>query len=253
MAGKGKILKLGLLALLSLVPLSVYSSQLTVGIGSQINFGSSSSLSNSLTLVNNGEIDFGTGIHQLASFNNNADAFGGSSTVILNKDWNNSGNFTAQTSTIEFSDFSPISLINGNTSFYNLQALTTAPKSLVFEGGSVQTFLNDLTLTGDVTNLLTLTTDTIPQVVNFAIEATATHTIDFVNVSYNHGINQHIAPGSATSFNSVQGLFVRGWFLTSLIQIIPTLNTGSTILLLLLLVVISRKFLIVKNHGETNE
>ncbi len=253
MLDKGKILKFGLLALLSLVSLSVYSSQLTVGIGSQINFGSSSTLSNSLILVNNGEINFGTGIHQIASFNNNADAFGGSSTVTLNNDWNNSGNFTAQTSTIGFSDFSPVSLINGNTSFYNLQALTTAPKSLVFEGGSVQTFLNDLTLTGDVTNLLVITSDTIAKVVKFSLENMATQTIDFVNVSYNHGINQHIAPGSTASFNSVQGPFVRGWFLTSLIQIIPTLNTGSTILLLLLLVVISRKFLIVKNHGETNE
>lgn len=221
----------------------VFASKILIGQGSTVNLGTGSLYSDTLEVENNGLLHWGSGNHQIYSFHNlnTAIAFAQSSYISVLQNWENLNDFFSDSGSVEFIDSFPISNIIGNTVFFNLITSSTIDKTLVFEMGSTQGVLNNLALTGISGNLLKIRSSSTSGVANLQLENLASQTVDYVDISYNHGIRQHIAPGSAASFNSIQGPGVRGWFNVSLAYMVPTLNILSLLALFIMVLFLSKK------------
>jgi len=133
-------------------------------------------------------------------------------TITLTGTWNNTGTFTAGTSTVSLLDGqSPVSIL-GESTFYNFSAVTTTGKQINFVAASTQTVTNSLTLQGAASNLLVLRSTITSTRAYINLQAGATQTIDYVNVNDHEATGQHIAYGTAASFNSVDLGNNHKWF-----------------------------------------
>ncbi|MEN1728108.1 MAG: hypothetical protein AAGJ52_06675 [Pseudomonadota bacterium] len=211
---------------------------ITVGSGSLLDLGGATLSNASHSLVNDGTLRLGTsfGTWQDVATNSAADTQGEDGTLELVGDWSNGGAFNPGSSLVRFIDGGTgNSQILGATTFYDLSAVTATGESLVFESGREQGVLNSLEFVGADSNLLRIFS-TSPGVEGLiSLVPSAAQTVDFVDVSDNHGVLQVIAPGSPAAFNSIQGPNVRGWFSTPLLFPIPTASTLGLILMALLL------------------
>ncbi len=230
---------------ISASPMSL-ASKLIIGQGSTVFFGSSSIQSTSLEVDNSGDLNWGSGQHQLLNFINRGAAVSNaqSSSIQVLQDWQNDGSFIPGTGTVEFLDSMPVSRLTGDTGFYSLVVASTVEKTIFLNHSSTQSIENHLTFTGVAGNLLKIRSSSEPNPAFLDLAQAATQTIDYVDVSYNQSINQVIAPGVPHAFNSLRGSNVRGWFLEFSAVPIPMLNPLSLFILLMLIALVTRKHLI---------
>jgi hypothetical protein len=218
----------------------VKAATISVGSGSSLDFGGATISSSGLTLDNSGQVDFGSSQILLSNLSNQANALmlAANSVLTVTGNWFNGGSFDAMTSSVQFIDgVSPVSQITGQTTFNEMIATTSNGKVLSFAAGIEQAVVNNLELTGIDGNLLMIVSDNPGNQALLSLYRDATQSVDYVDVSDNHGVWQVIAPGTPSSYNSIQGPNVRGWFGTPLQFPVPTIGYIGQILLIVLMLI----------------
>lgn len=144
---------------------------------------------------------------------------GNSATLELSGDWDNTGSFVAGTSTVRIVDGCGLlsGVVNGNSSFNNLQLTTSTGKQVSFTAGSTQTVTGGLTVTGAASNLLKIrsTVDGSQAFMNLL----GTSSTSFTFVRDNNAISNTIPLGSS----SIKGSNSPGWLLAQAIPLLPPL------------------------------
>ena len=149
-----------------------------------------------------------------------------SATLEVAGDWDNSGTFTAGTSTVQMVDGCGLAsaVIAGDTVFANLDMTTTTGKLYSFTAGSTQAVTSSLMLLGAAANLLTLRS-TLGGSAAF-LNVHGSSSADFVDVQDNDatlGIPITLGP------NSVKGPNTPGWVLAT--AVVPALGALGLALL----------------------
>jgi hypothetical protein len=132
---------------------------------------------------------------------------GGSATLEVAGNWDNSGTFTRGTSSVNFVDGCSLSsaTIWGDTTFYTLDMTTSSGKLYNFEDGTTQTIEQSLALAGAAGNLLTIRSTVGGS--EAYLDLQGSHAADFVDVQDNHATGNAITLGP----NSVKGTNTSGW------------------------------------------
>jgi len=160
--------------------------------------------------------------------------------ILLSGDWSNQGDFNSGSSSVVFNDdcgANSISTITGETEFHNLSAATTLAHELHFEVDQHQSVANSLVLTGAAGQLLKVRS-TVPGSPAFLdLDEGGSQTIAYVDVQDNHASSQsqHLAPGTPSSFDSMDSGGNWRWFRSGIAVSVPTLAASGLALLVLLL------------------
>jgi len=107
------------------------------------------------------------------------------STLSVRGNWSNSGNFTYNTSTVNF-EGTGAQQLSGNTTFYNLSITTSSARAITFQAGNTTSVANNgsLTLSGQLGSLLTLQSSVEDSDWNLQVSTSGTsHSVSYVNVS----------------------------------------------------------------------
>lgn len=190
--------------------------QINIGAGSTFDFGSAAIDFGCSDLVVAGQAAAAgslTGLRDLSiaaggTFN------AGPSQIALGGNFADAGTFNAGTGTVSIVDAcgGGVSQVTGSTSFYRFAASTATGKQLVFPANTTQSVANSLVLTGAAGNLLQVQSSAPGQRANLALAAGAAQTIAYVSARDNAATGATIAPGPASSFNSVDGGNLLNWF-----------------------------------------
>ncbi len=129
---------------------------------------------------------------------------GSSRSISVSGDWNNysgTGGFVYGTSTVDLNGSSTQN-VRGSTNFYRLEASTTSAQTVKFGSGTTQGILNYLTLTGQSSNLLTLSPITSPYPWSINLDSAASQLVQYVSPSYaNASPGAVIVANDGTSIN----------------------------------------------------
>lgn len=157
---------------------------------------------------------------------------GQSATFEIMGDWTNGGLFTPDTSTVNFLDgcLRTSATISGDTTFYEMNLVTTSGKTYFFEAGSAQIVLNFLRVIGAPGNLLTIRSTSAG--VAALIDLVGDQLVNYVDVQDNHAIGEIIGPAPPDVFNSIKGTNSNGWFVRI---VIPTLSVWGMLVFVLLM------------------
>lgn len=166
--------------------------------------------------------------------------------ILLSGNWMNQGLFVPQTSHIQISDGCdrPLSVMTGDTNFYDFSAVTKTGKVLEPESGSSQVFSKQLTLLGSAPgNRLKIRSSIPDQAAFFTLYDEAIQLIDAVDVKDNDASGgQVLAPGSPESSNSIDSGNALNWFLNLLgLEGVPA-TSGPVMLILALLLMFTGLF-----------
>lgn len=110
---------------------------------------------------------------------------GRASTISVRGNWDNSGTFTYNTSTVNF-DGTGNQQILGDTTFYDLNITTSSAKDITFEAGSTTSVAanGSLTLEGQSGKFLTLKSSSTGTAWNLQVSTSGTsHSVSYVKVS----------------------------------------------------------------------
>ena len=161
---------------------------------------------------------------------------GNSGTLQLSGDWDNTGSFVPGTSSVQITDGCGLlsGVVNGNSSFHNLELSSTSGKQVSFTAGSTQTIGAAFTVSGATGNLLKIrsTIGGTKAFVNVQGSASAAH-VDVADNSAIPGINIPM------SGDSVKGPNSPGWLLSPMVPLLPPL--AAALLLAALLLVAHRR------------
>lgn len=138
----------------------------------------------------------------------------GASSVSLGGDFADAGTFTAGTSRVQVVDAcgSGVSRVSGATNFYDLIVDSSAGKQLVLPANTIQSVAHALTLQGTVGNLLQIVSSVSGQRAQLALANGAMQVIAYVNARDNAATQATIAPGPASSYQSVDAGNLINWF-----------------------------------------
>lgn len=167
------------------------------GEGSTIHFAGNSEIKGtSTTTFNNVVIDSGKTLKSNAT---------NGITIKVAGNWTNSGTFTANKGTVEFTG-SPT--LSGNTEFYNLTH-ETAGKTITVTDGTTQTVTNELVLKGTEASKLTLCSSTAGTQWNLSCSGSNSHEIEYVDIrdSNNSSSYRLSAENSTDSGNNTRWNF----------------------------------------------
>lgn len=216
--------------------LSAPAATLTVGAGSSMSAGSGT------LAMNCGDINVAGTLHGNSALIENTRHFtinpgglvnGNSATFEVTGDWSNDGGFNPGTSTVSFLDGCGIgdATVSGDTTFYDLNIITQAGRTIFFDAGARQTILNFLRVLGAPGNLLFIRS-TIPGEVAFT-DLFGGHEVEYVDVMDNSANVNIIGPAPPGEFNSIKGSKSDGWFIPS--PPIPTLSVWGMLVFMLLI------------------
>jgi len=221
---------------------------ITVGVGTSLNFANASvDLGCSdLTIAGTASAS-GASFSNVASLNLSGTFSPGASNIGLGGVFSNSGTFTPGTSRVAIVDAcgGGTSAFVGATNFYDLIVSSSSGRSLVFPIGAAQNVAHSMTLQGVAGNLLTVRSPIAGVPGALVLSAGATQTIAYVNARDNNASGgATIAPGAASSYNSVDSGGLTNWFASAVTlpgggAPVPTpmLGVGRCLLLLGLLTV----------------
>ncbi|MBT3806020.1 MAG: IPTL-CTERM sorting domain-containing protein [Desulfobacula sp.] len=174
---------------------------------------------NRVTVTGNLTIDGSGGV-----FTANAAA----TNINIGGNWSNSGTFTANGSTVVFTDADHT--LNGSTSFNNFNPEVATSRTLTFESSATQTITGLLTLKGSSGGLLNLMSDTTAA---WNLNRAGTYDIDYVDVEYSNNTGTAISVQASSNTNSGNN---SGWnFTSSTSTAIPTLSEWGMIIFTILL------------------
>jgi len=160
---------------------------------------------------------------------------GNSATLQLSGDWDNTGSFVPGTSSVRITDGCGLlsGVVNGNTSFHDLELSSTSGRQVSFTAGSTQTVAAAFTVSGATGNLIKIrsTVGGTKAFLDVQGTATAAH-VDVEDNSALPGINIPM------SGDSVKGANSPGWLLSPMVPLLPPLAAA---LLLAALLVIARR------------
>ncbi|MBU1997851.1 MAG: LamG domain-containing protein, partial [Candidatus Omnitrophica bacterium] len=134
---------------------------------------------------------------------------GGSYTLNVAGLWTmaTAGTFTAGTSTVEFDDANKVTILTGNTAFYDF-LINTASKRIDFQAGSTTTVSNAVTLDGQAAGTMVDLNSTSPGTQWTINTPTANANIDYVNVQDSISANATLqALNSTDSLNNIFWFF----------------------------------------------
>jgi hypothetical protein len=171
---------------------------------------------------------------------------GNSATLELSGDWDNTGSFAAGTSTVRIVDGCGLlsGVVNGNSSFHNLELASASGKQVSFAAGATQTVLGLFEVSG-VSGYLLKIRSTVDGIVAF-LNALGTSTTTFVDVKDNDALAGNDIGVLA---NSVKGPNTPGWVLIEAIPLLPQL---AAVALTLGLLVFARRGLPRWRAGMSN-
>ena len=157
---------------------------------------------------------------------------GDSGLIQVGGNWNNSGTFTAGTSTVRFVDScgSTSSTIGGSTAFFNARFVSSIGKNYVFQVGTTQTIAGVLEIQGTTANPIQFRSSAPGQVANINLLPAGTQSILHVGVTDVHATGQHLAPHQTNEGGGGNAL---NWFggppppLHGANVAIPTLGDGA--------------------------
>jgi hypothetical protein len=185
---------------------TVHAAGITIGSGSSISVGSHAIHVGCHDLVNNGQLNLGSGVVDVTNNVANNNQFNGNSGL-------------PETSTIAVVDECGDGSItfDDSTDFYNLTMMTTAGKTVSIESGEEQKIANDLVFTGAAGNFLTLRSSIAGAETFTSLSQGGTQLIDWVDVQDNFANlpYQHIAHDFPAVFNSVDSGGNFRWFVTT--------------------------------------
>ncbi len=140
-------------------------------------------------------------------------------TFNIGGDWANASGIVwdGGQSTVNLVDPNPVGTIKGANQFYNLSATAANGKQILFESILTQKVSNSLTLQGlaGVSDLLVLESSNPPFQAFIDLSLSASQNIEYVDVSNLVAKGQHLAPGSASLYWSVDGGNNDRWFLAA--------------------------------------
>ena len=157
---------------------------------------------------------------------------GNSATLQLSGDWDNTGSFVPGTSTVFITDGCGLlsGVINGNSSFNNLELSSTSGKQVTFTAGSTQTVAGAFAAGGDPGFLLKIRSSLGGSAAFLNILGTGS--ANDVDVQDNNALAGNDVFMSA---GSIKGANTPGWVLTTSIPLLPPL-AGALLLGAMLLV-----------------
>ena len=141
--------------------------------------------------------------------------------------WSNSGTFTANTSTVVFTDADHT--LTGSTTFNNFNHSVATSRTLTFTLGTTQTISGLLTLKGSTGQLLNLRCDSTG---TWNINRAGTYDIDYVDVQDSNNTGTAISIPASSNTNSGNN---SGWTFTVAAASIPTLSEWGIIIFTILL------------------
>jgi hypothetical protein len=161
---------------------------------------------------------------------------GNSATLQLSGDWDNTGSFVPGTSSVRITDGCGLlsGVVNGNSSFHNLELSSTSGKQVTFTAGTTQTVGAAFTVSGATGNLLKIrsTIGGSKAFLDVQGSASAAH----VDVQDNDALPGVNIPMSG---DSLKGPNTPGWLLSPMVPLLPPL--GAALLLGSLLLAVRRR------------
>jgi hypothetical protein len=160
---------------------------------------------------------------------------GDSGLLQLSGDWDNTGSFVAGTSTVRVVDGCSLlsGVVNGSTTFNNLELTTALGRQVSFTAGSTQTVTGAFTALGAANNLLKIRSTLDGSAAFMNVTGTSSTSDIFVR-------DNDATPGNDIPLgsNSIKGSNSPGWLLAQAIPLLPPL-AGA--LLLASLAVLARR------------
>ena len=149
-------------------------------------------------------------------------------TINIGGNWANNGTFTANASTVVFTDADHT--LSGSTAFNNFTHSVATSRTLTFPASTTQTVNGLLTLNGASGQLLNLRSTTTAA---WNINRAGTYTIDYVDVQYSNNTGTAISVPTSSNTNSGNN---SGWtFTVAAAASIPTLSEWGMIIFTILL------------------
>jgi len=199
--------------------ISGYCAGISVGNGASFHVGNATIDVNCLDLETAGQFVLGGGLVNgvyLLSIDSTGGLSGYTGSLRFAGDWWNAGTFNAAQSSISMQDGcgASESLMLGDNGFYNFSASTLTGKTLSIEAGSVQTFANELSLSGAEPNQrLKIRSSVAGQSVHFNLAVQGAQQINAVDVKDNDATaGQLLAPGAPAAYASVDAGNNKNWF-----------------------------------------
>jgi hypothetical protein len=148
------------------------------------------------------------------------------STIRIGGNWDNQGTFDAGTGTVIFEDgcVPNMSSIAGSNTFFALQTMTSAGKTVDLEAAVTQTVLDALTLLGTVGNLLVLRSSMPGQQAFLTLQPGGSQNIDYVDVADIGATGQTLVAGA----NSVDSGNTTNWSFLGVPSATPTSTPTAT-------------------------
>jgi hypothetical protein len=190
---------------------------ITIGAGSNLNFGDAVVDFGCQDLVVAGHADGTT--ENLRSIANLSISGGGSlalgaGSVSLGGDFVDAGSFVPGTSRFAVVDACGhgSSQVSGATSFYDFLVTSASGKQLVLPASATQTITHAMTFQGAAGNPLNIVSSSVGVHAVLAVNAAAVQTIDYVNARDNTASAATIAPGTPAQYHSVDAGGLINWF-----------------------------------------
>lgn len=225
-------------ACMLLVAIAPAFGAVTIGAGSSVDFADGSINLGCSDLTIAGQASATTAqLNGLANFNLSGSFAPGAASVTLGGNFLDSGTFLPGTSRVGIVDAcgSGASSVSGATSFHDLIVASATGKALILPAGLTQTIAHALTLQGVAGNLLNVVSSTAGTRALLNVGSGTTQSIAYVNARDNNASGATIAPGAASSYNSIDGGNLLNWF-TSAATVnsavpAPALGSGRWVLL----------------------
>ncbi|MFT3789573.1 MAG: hypothetical protein QM741_00540 [Rudaea sp.] len=143
----------------------------------------------------------------------------GAGRFALGGDFSDAGAFVPGASRVSIVDAcgGGTSTVSGATSFYDLVVASATGKQLVLPAALTQSVAHALTLQGAAGHLLGVLSSAAGQQALLNVSTAAAQTIAWVDARDDKASGATIAPGSAASFQSVDGGNLTNWFVTAVI------------------------------------
>jgi hypothetical protein len=158
---------------------------------------------------------------------------GGAGTISWSGDWTNNGMFDAGTSTASSVDGCgrAMSTFTTGDTFSRLSLQSGVGREIRFPSGRTTMVQRSFVAAGLAANRLLIRSTTAGSAATTALGPAATQSVFAVDVADNHGAPEAIAPGPASSYQSVKGPNSEGWFDLASAAGIPALSVTGLALL----------------------
>lgn len=219
--------RIALVVALALSPGLAGAQQVSVGAGSSMDLGSGAIDLGCSDLTVAGTLSGGSvGFDQARDVTIDPTGVlnGGSAALRVAGDWDNSGTFNGDSSTVHLIDGCGLlsGTVAGSTTFASLDITTQSAKQVSFEAGGTTTVTGALDLHGQVGTLLKIRSTTGGIAAFLVSQGTAsTNSVDIEDNDATGG--NSILLGS----NSVKGLNTPGWELAALVPLLTPLGYGA--------------------------